>query len=92
MWSGKGLYTLIRFNKTGTKLVLGGENTDIRRGCSIVMPYANSIMTIKSGVVVNQETMLYCGKELYIGDNTRIGWKCQIYDNNFHFVYDKITV
>lgn len=93
MRSGKSMYTLLRIchSGDGAKLVLGGDNINIRRGVSVIMPYPNSKMTICNGVLVNQETMLYCGKEVYIGKNTRIGWRCQVYDNNFHFVYNKDT-
>lgn len=87
MISNKGLYTLIRISPHG-KLVLG-DNTFIYSGCSIIVTY-NGLASIGSDFVMNQNSRIYCANSVTIGEHCRIGWETQIYDSNFHFLYDSL--
>lgn len=84
--SGNG--TLLRFGSPNARLILGGEEIQIYRGCSIVLAY-EGVMSIGNDTIVNQDTILYCSNRVVIGDHFRLGWCSQLYDSNFHFVYDE---
>lgn len=91
MKSSKSKYTMIRSNDRKAKLTLGGDNIKIYQGVSIVLGSSISLLQIGNDVMINQDTIIYCGKKILIGDHTRIGWDSQIYDTNFHFMYDEGT-
>lgn len=91
MKSDKGKYTMLRSNGREAKLILGGDNIKIYRGVSIVLGSNVSRLHIGNDVFINQDTILYCGKKIVIGNYSHIGWNCHIYDTNFHFMYDENT-
>ena len=88
MVSNRGLYTFLRITPYA-KLVLG-DGIKIYSGCSITVTY-NGIAHIGSDFLMNQKSRLYCANSLNIGDHCRIGWESQVYDSNFHFMYDSIN-
>lgn len=85
MISNRGLVTLLRISPKG-KLVLG-DDVKIYTGCSIIVTY-KGVLSIGSDFVLNQNSRLYCASSVTIGTHCRIGWETQIYDSNFHFMYD----
>lgn len=87
MISNRGLVTLLRISPKG-KLVLG-DDVKIYTGCSIIVTY-KGVLSIGSDFVLNQNSRLYCASSVTIGAHCRIGWETQIYDSNFHFMYDSI--
>lgn len=91
MKSGRGVWTLLRVGSPEARLCLGGEDIEIYRGCSIILAYPESCMTIGDDTLINQDVMLYCGNRVDIGPHSSIGWSCQIYDSNFHLTYDQRT-
>lgn len=88
MISDKGLYTLLRISPQA-KLVFG-ENIKIYSGCSVIVTY-RGVMSIGSDFLMNQKSRLYCANSVSIGPHCSIGWETQIYDSNFHFLYDSIN-
>ena len=87
MISNKWLATLLRITRQG-KLIIGG-NIKIYSGCSIIVTYQGKL-SIGSDFLMNQKGRIYCANSVTIGDHCRIGWETQIYDSNFHFMYDSI--
>lgn len=85
MYANKGNYSLLRFTMGG-ELKLG-ENVDIYSGCRIILVDGGCI-TIGNNFLINQNSMIYSSLSVNIGDNCRIGWNCQIYDNDFHLIYN----
>lgn len=85
--SNKGLYTLLRISSQG-KLVLG-DDVNIYTGCSIIVSY-KGVLSIGSDFLMNQKAKLYCANSVTIGNHCRIGWETQVYDSNFHFMYDSV--
>lgn len=85
MWSNKRRYTMLRFSKN-SKLILG-SNIRIHTGSSIITSYS-SILSIGSDIIMNQDSFIYAAKSVTIGNHCRIGWGSQIYDSNFHFIYN----
>lgn len=81
----KGESTLLRFTP-GAQLILG-ERVTIARGCSMVVSYGGKII-FGNDVYLNQGVMLYSNDSISIGNHTRIGWKCQIYDSSVHLMVD----
>lgn len=88
MVSDKNLVTLLRISPKA-KLILG-ENVKIYTGCSVIVTY-KGVMSIGSDFLINQKSLLYCANLVTIGDHCRIGWEVQLYDSNFHFIYDSIN-
>ena len=88
MISNKGLMTLLRITKHG-KLVLG-DDIKIYSGCSIIVTYRGTL-NIGSDCVLNQKSRVYCANSVNIGKHIRVGWETQIYDSNFHFIYDSVN-
>lgn len=88
MVSDKNLVTLLRISPKA-KLILG-ENVKIYTGCSVIVTY-KGVMSIGSDFLINQKSLLYCANLVTIGDHCRIGWEVQLYDSNFHFIYDCIN-
>ncbi len=86
MYANKGNFSLMRYTGGGT-LVLGTD-IDIYSGCRIIL-VNNGCITIKNDVLINQNCMLYASASLLIDTHSRIGWNCQIYDSDFHLMYDK---
>ena len=84
MMANKGSYTLLRF-MPNAKLQLG-KSISIGSGSSIIVMY-NGKLLIEDNVVINQHCLLYCAQKVTIGKCVRIGWQCQIYDSDFHFIF-----
>lgn len=87
MISNKGLVTLLRISPKG-KLVLG-DDVKIYTGCSIIVTY-KGVLSIGNDFLMNQKARLYCANSVAIGNHCRIGWETQVYDSNFHFMYDSV--
>lgn len=84
----KGSYTLIRLSPhEGCKLKMGGD-IHIRTGCSLIVSRKGHL-TIGSDCFFNHNTLIYCTHRITIGKRCRVGWSSQIYDTNFHFMYDE---
>lgn len=82
----KKTYTLLRFERNG-KLTLNGECT-IKCGCSICV-YKNASLEIGKDFLTNMHSKILCKQKIYIGEHCRLGWNVQIYDSNFHFIYNE---
>ncbi len=80
-----GLYTLLRFEKN-SHLILG-DDIRIKTGCALCI-YNNATMQIGNDFFMNSCSRIYAKKKVVIGNHCRIGWECQIYDSNFHYVYN----
>ena len=80
-----GMYTLLRFERN-SHLVFGND-IRIKRGCTLCI-YNNATMQIGSDFMMNSLSRLYCKKKLVIGNHCRIGWESQVYDSNFHYMYN----
>lgn len=89
MHPGKGQGTLVRIASCQSRLYLGGENIEIYKGSSIILAYPESRLSIGNDTLINQGVMLYCSNNVTIGEHFRCGWNSQIYDSNFHYVYDE---
>ena len=88
MVSNKSLITLLRISPNA-KLILS-DNIRIYTGCSVIVTY-KGVMSIGSDFLMNQKARLYCANSVSIGSHCRIGWETQVYDSNFHFMYDSIN-
>lgn len=88
MFSNKNLVTLLRISPNA-KLIFG-ENVKIYTGCSVIVTF-KGVMSIGSDFLINQKSLIYCANSVSIGDHCRIGWGVQLYDSNFHFIYDSIN-
>lgn len=82
----KKTYTLLRFETKG-KLLLGSEVV-IKNGC-VICVYKKAVLEIGKNFYCNSNTSIYSKSSVLIGDNCSFGWNCQIYDSNFHFMYDE---
>lgn len=89
MHPGKGMGTLIRIGSGNARLYLGGEDINIYKGCSIILAYPESKLSIGNDTLINQGVMLYCSNSVTIGEHFSCGWDSQIYDSNFHYVFDE---
>lgn len=88
VYSNKGLYTQLRFQKGGK--LLFGNSVHIKNGCSVNV-YKNGTLVLGSNFLMNQYGLIFCKSSINIGNNTRIGWFSQIYDTDFHYLYNKET-
>lgn len=88
IFPAKGLHTLLRF-QGGGKVVFGQE-VGIAAGCSIVSSAGGSI-EIGNDVHINMHSLIYSNATVKIGNHTRFGWYCQIYDSSVHFMVDVNT-
>lgn len=79
----KGVSTMVRLSD-GSRIVFG-RKVEIGKGCSIVGTYNGDII-FGNEIFVNMYTMFYSNRCIKIGDYTSIGWKCQIYDSNIHYL------
>lgn len=79
--------TLIRFTSKNAKLVIGRQ-VEIISGSSLILTYQGKL-TFGDDILVNQDTMIYCAHSVTIANHARIGWKSQIYDSDFHYIYNK---
>lgn len=88
MYSDRSMYTLVRLE--GKSHIVFGDNVTIHNGVRIIGSKAGKII-IGNNVLINQNALLYCALSVTIGDNVRVGWDTQIYDSNFHLIYNKQT-
>lgn len=79
--------TLIRFSSKKARLVIGRQ-VEIISGASLILTY-QGILSFGDDILVNQNTMIYCANSVTIGDHVRIGWQSQIYDSDFHYIYNE---
>ena len=82
----KNVYTLLRFEKNGI-LTLGDKCT-FKCGFSICV-YKNAHLAIGNDFITNMDSKILCKKKIVIGNHCRLGWNVQIYDSNFHFIYNE---
>lgn len=87
MYATSGSHTLIRFGSIGTKLVIG-KQVEILAGSSLILTYHGKL-TLGDDIIINQNTMVYCAYSVTIGNHARIGWQSQIYDSDFHYIYNE---
>ena len=48
----------------------------------------SGILTLGDNVKINSELSLNCLKEISIGDNSLLAWRCTVLDCDFHNIYD----
>lgn len=84
MFSNKG-WSLLRFLSDG-KLVLG-KNIELYNLSSLIITEVG-VLNIGSNFLMNQRSLIYCARKVDIGRCCRIGWNCQITDNDFHLLYN----
>lgn len=88
MVSNKHLYTMLRLSANGK--IFFGSGVRILSGCSVIVSY-NGVLRIGNDFLMNQKSKIYCAKSVDIGSHCRIGWESQIYDSDFHFLYNTET-
>jgi len=86
MFALNGSHTLIRLSDK-SKLTLNGE-TRLYPGSSLIL-VGNGRLTLGNNFRMNQQSLIFCGYSVTFGNNCSIGWQCQIYDSNMHFVYNR---
>lgn len=86
IFSCKGKFTRVSFQEQGQFKF--GVKTTIKAGVSINI-YKKALLDIGSGTTINQDSLLFCKNKITLGENCSVGWKCQIYDTNFHHLYNK---
>ncbi len=82
----KNVYTLLRFEENG--ILKLGNNCTFKCGFSICV-YKNANLTIGNDLITNMNTKILCKKKISIGNHCLLGWNAQIYDSNFHFIYNE---
>lgn len=86
MFAEKNDWSLLRLQKGSCIHFSGPGITRIGSGFSIVN---EGDLYIGGDAVFNQKCFIYCKNVVEIKDFCNFGWDCQIYDSNFHFMYNK---
>jgi len=86
MYSPKYLTTWFWFHK-GATLTIGDEG-DFCAGSRLIITSKASVK-IGDDFFANNNSLIYCTKEITAGDHLCIGWDAQIYDSDFHLVTDQ---
>ncbi len=73
------------FNNQGT-LVVGG-NMKIHPGAKLYIS-RNATLTVGKRVGFGANSKVVCFKEINIGNDFRISWNTQLFDTDFHFLYN----
>lgn len=81
-----GQYTLLRFERNSS-LILGSD-LKFKTGCTLCI-YKNATLKIGNDFWINSSSRIYCKKKIVIGNHCRIGWETQLYDTDFHFIYNE---
>lgn len=82
-----GLYSLVSLQRNCKIIFTGGGKTKIYGGCSLILR-GNGVLYVGKDCIINQRTLICAHRSIKIGDYVNVGWGCQIYDTNFHLVYD----
>lgn len=54
----------------------------------VLVIYTNAELNIGHHVGLGAGTKLVCSKNINIGNDVRISWNCQVFDTDFHFLYN----
>lgn len=65
-----------------------GERGIIRNGVHLVVN-DDAILTIHNQVEIGPRSKIYCSKSIEIGCVTHLSWECQVFDTDFHYMYDE---
>lgn len=92
-YADKANHTLVSFSKKGKLIFQGKGKTKIYGGCSILIKN-EGVIKIGADCLFNERTLICCHHDIEIGDFFNCGWDCQIYDTDFHLIYDaqKFTI
>lgn len=77
------------FRCAGTLIV--GNDIIIDQGCRISIS-KKAVLTLGSNIYMNRDVTIHVKQSISIGDNSRVGWSCQIIDSNFHYCLHKGTI
>jgi acetyltransferase-like isoleucine patch superfamily enzyme len=86
--SRKGKYTYLRLGEGSTITFKGAGR--ISEGDSIVLA-AGVNLEIGENFYINMDTRINAYEDMKIGRNLRCSWECQIFDTDFHAVYNAAT-
>lgn len=86
-YADKMLYSLISIKDSGKLIFSGKGETRIYGGCSLICRN-NGVLQIGANLIMNQCSFICCHNRITIGDFCNIGWNCQIYDTDFHLIYN----
>ena len=70
------------FSFSGTWFV--GDNVIIDQGC-VISVCDGARLNFGNNIYINRKTLIHVKEHVSIGDNTWMGWDCQILDSIFHF-------
>lgn len=73
------------FNNRGT-LNIGGRLKFHPGVILAIIP--NATITLGNRVGFGANTRVVCRKNIILGDDVRISWNCQLFDTDFHFLYN----
>lgn len=86
LWEDQRQSTI--FSNLGTIRIQG--KIKIHPGARIVVK-KNAELTFKGLNTIGAQTKVICYKRISIGSNSGCSWNCQIFDTDFHFLYDLIN-
>lgn len=80
------IYNTTIFKIQGVLKVTGGGNI-FDNGCVItVMP--TGVLTLSSSAYLGPNSRLFCENSITMGTKAHAAWDVQIFDTNFHYIYD----
>ena len=82
----KGNYSFLHAEKGAVLRV--GDNVVLAPGFAMNI-YNNASLELGSNIFINHNTKVCAKNVVHVCDGAHIGWNCQIYDNSFHFTYNK---
>jgi len=73
------------FSNKGTLFINGNVKFHPGVKCNI---YKGAVMTLGNHVGFGANTKIACSKSITIKDNVQVSWQSQIFDTDFHFLYN----
>jgi|GEM_PF-3555170 len=83
--SPKACHTYIRMSENA--MIVLGCRIQFCPGTSVVLMHGGCL-EIGNGFRANHGTAIYCYHSVVFGDNVRFGWHNQVYDTDFHVIYN----
>ena len=77
--------TILKFDNSG--IIYLAKDIKIHPGAKIRVGRSGTL-TLKGRNTIGSNSRLVCWKEVEIGYNSGCSWDCQIFDTDFHFLYD----
>ena len=68
-----------------------GERGRISQGSSICIR-KNGKLSLGNDVYIGYAARIICKQRIVIGEGTHFAWECQVYDTDFHYIYDEESI